>query len=272
VALVSVVVSFVLVKKNGGRLPVETIRKTLSGFDTKTVVFLSDENCVVDQAWMDAIVEGFGYNLILRQYACGLQGPRMTPILEWAEERSFAHPVWAVMPLGFGTEMMRTPCAHGSTSQSTWSVGATTQSMASWNASRGLRWTFIGNVKGARKKALSAFNNVHPNMHGVASKRGVAFAYGNSDFVVSPRGEVNLDCFRHYEASALGAIPIVVANATELDMTFSGIGSASRPPWLFADSWEDAKRMVRSYTIRDEPILIDHADRPTVRPPVEHRH
>jgi hypothetical protein len=30
--------------------------------------------------------------------------------------------------------------------------------------------------------------------------------------------------------------------------------------------------MVRSYTIRDEPILLDHTDRPTVRPSFEHRH
>jgi hypothetical protein len=245
VALVSVVVSFVQVEKDGGRLPVEMIRKTLSGFDTKTVVFLSDEKCVVDQAWMDAIVEGFGYNLILRQYACGLQGARMTPILEWAKERSFAHPVWAVMPLGFGKEVMRTRCVRGSSYQSTWSVGAASQNMVAWNTSRSLRWSFIGSMKGSRLKALSAFKTINPNLHGFASKQGVAFAYANSDFVVSPRGEVNLDCFRHYEASALGAIPIVVANATELDATFSGIGSASRPPWLFADSWEDAKWMVR---------------------------
>ena len=92
--------------------------------------------------------------------------------------------------------------------------------------------------------ALAEMGQVHPNLVGSASKASVAFAYGNSDFVVSPRGEINLDCFRHYEASALGAIPVVVANTTELDHTFRGIGSASRPPWLFAETWEDAKWMV----------------------------
>ena len=143
--------------------------------------------------------------------------------------------------------MFRAPCSqHAGTghSQTTWSAGAAALSMQSWDTSRALRWTFLGTLKGSRKKALATMTSVHPNMVGTASKDAVAFAYGNSDFVVSPRGEINLDCFRHYEASALGAIPIVVANATELDYSFRGIGSASRPPWLFANTWGDAKGMV----------------------------
>ena len=64
----SVMVSHVHMLQDGGRLPVQFVRQILSGFDTKAVILLSDERCTIDKARMDAIVKGFGYNLILRQY------------------------------------------------------------------------------------------------------------------------------------------------------------------------------------------------------------
>lgn len=51
-------------------------------------------------------------------------------------------------------------------------------------------------------------------------------------------------CLHVFKASALGAIPVVVGDDDELDLTFKGIGGSSRPPWLFAPTWEDAAKMV----------------------------
>lgn len=47
-----------------------------------------------------------------------------------------------------------------------------------------------------------------------------------------------------FQASALGAIPVIVGDDAEIDSTFKGIGGSSRPPWLYAATWEDAAEMV----------------------------
>ncbi len=59
--------------------------------------------------------------------------------------------------------------------------------------------------------------------------------YQNCIFVPSPRGNIRLDCFRLYEASIAGAIPVVAASKEEIADTFC---KEESPPWIFADTWK----------------------------------
>jgi hypothetical protein len=61
--------------------------------------------------------------------------------------------------------------------------------------------------------------------------------YKNTIFVPSPRGNVRLDCFRHYEATLSGAIPVVAGDRSEIVDTFCKEGD---PPWIIGDTWEHA--------------------------------
>jgi hypothetical protein len=57
-----------------------------------------------------------------------------------------------------------------------------------------------------------------------------------------------MDCFRLYEASSTGAIPVLVTSQTEFDTTFK---YETNPGWLRADSWTEAREMVRSLLYED---------------------
>ena len=61
--------------------------------------------------------------------------------------------------------------------------------------------------------------------------------YSDSIFVPNCRGNVTMDCFRTYEASACGAIPVVVGNINELMITYA---KEQCPPWIFSNNWSDA--------------------------------
>lgn len=62
--------------------------------------------------------------------------------------------------------------------------------------------------------------------------------YSNSIFVVIGRGNVNLDCFRIYEAMAAGSIPVIVGSMDEINRTF--YYNNNKPPAIYAETWEDA--------------------------------
>lgn len=182
-----------------------------------------------------AIVEGFGYTVLFRQYVCGGRGH---PLPDGA--------VVQPIPLGYGTEMMNVDDKCATTTGSGSRVVASFHLSAA-NDTRVLRWAFLGTERANRRDALRLFRSWEPHRAGQGSKTAVAFAYSNADFVLSPRGNENLDCFRSYEASAFGAIPIVVGDEDELHKTFTGLGpgGVGRPPWLFVRSWEEALTICR---------------------------
>ena len=62
--------------------------------------------------------------------------------------------------------------------------------------------------------------------------------YSNSIFVIIGRGNVSLDCFRIYEAIVAGAIPVVVGDINEIEITFNYNNNI--PPFIYEDSWENA--------------------------------
>ena len=106
--------------------------------------------------------------------------------------------------------------------------------------SRSYDWSFIGALKQDRSRMIAAFSCSLPRSyvsHNDSAKRTFEI-YKDSIFVPNGRGFVVLDCFRLYEASLAGAIPVVVGSESEIAETFQF--EAELPPWIFERDWNTA--------------------------------
>ena len=99
-------------------------------------------------------------------------------------------------------------------------------------------WSFIGSIRQNRVNMISVMSQISPFIVSSGlSPTEMKDIYRNSVFVTNERGWCVLDCFRLYEASLCGAIPVVVGNINEINATFM---KHDNPPWLFCTSWEAA--------------------------------
>lgn len=114
-------------------------------------------------------------------------------------------------------------------------------------------WSFIGTVKGDRVEMLERFSKLNGISKYTQTVDEVIETYSESIFVPCGRGNSSLDCFRLYEASACGAIPIVVGSYNEYSNTFKYENS---PPWIFADTWEEAFKYINYLLDNPEKINI----------------
>jgi hypothetical protein len=99
-------------------------------------------------------------------------------------------------------------------------------------------WSFIGQIKSDRNEMLNTFSQLP--LHYVSNqvpKKRMCEIYSQSYFVPCGRGNSSLDCFRLYEASMNGSIPVVVGPKDELEHTFK---YEDNPPWVFAQTWNEA--------------------------------
>jgi len=107
-------------------------------------------------------------------------------------------------------------------------------------------WSFIGKIKQDRKSMVDIFKYANLGEFFIGNnmnKQEMYEIYCNSIFIPNGRGNVSLDCFRLYEASVAGAIPIIVGNKNEIDITFKFNGN--KPPWVYATDWNDAINICR---------------------------
>ncbi len=99
-------------------------------------------------------------------------------------------------------------------------------------------WSFIGEMKSDRWDLVNSFNSIDGGFYGSGlTKSEMTNIYLNSVFAPSGRGNSSLNCFRLYETSLMGCIPVVVGSKEELDITFM---YEENPPWIFSDTWENA--------------------------------
>lgn len=119
-------------------------------------------------------------------------------------------------------------------------------------------WSFVGKIKDDqfyyydfefskwlpttdRGKMIELFSLDIPNYFFAESgidKNQLVNLYNDSIFVPCGRGNTSLNCFRNYEATICGAIPVVVSKfPEEYDIVFKFF---EKPPWIFSNSWEDA--------------------------------
>ena len=78
--------------------------------------------------------------------------------------------------------------------------------------------------------------------------------YSDSIFVPIGRGNQSLDCFRLYEAMVSGAIPVIVGDINEINMTFQYDGNM--PSFLYAPTWTDAVSACKQMIKTNFPLLI----------------
>jgi len=119
-------------------------------------------------------------------------------------------------------------------------------------------WSFVGKIKDDqfyyydfdsskwlpttdRTKMIELFSLSIPNYFFAESgidKKQLVDLYNNSIFVPCGRGNTSLNCFRNYESTICGAIPVVVSKfPDEFDIAFKFF---EKPPWIFSNCWEDA--------------------------------
>ena len=111
---------------------------------------------------------------------------------------------------------------------------------------RKYKWAFIGDFlkNNERKSMVKTISSIKPFKLGKANPTEMKNIYMNSIFIPSTRGWVNLDCFRLYEATVCGSIPILVGPKNECDYL---IKSQNNPPWLSFNNWKDAKFYMENY-------------------------
>jgi hypothetical protein len=112
-------------------------------------------------------------------------------------------------------------------------------------------WTHFGYLKSDRYEMLNCFSDIHTHYSasGIPTNE-VRDYYLNSIFVPCGRGNISLNCYRLYEASMVGAIPVVVASKEEFDVTFK---YEENPPWLRFESWQEASKECK--------ILLEQKDK-----------
>lgn len=100
------------------------------------------------------------------------------------------------------------------------------------------KWSFIGSLKQDRQEMVTKFKTIQPNIYSNELQASdMREIYRKSIFVLNGRGNVRLDCFRLYEASACGAIPIVVGCKKEIKETFKHMQCKY---WLYFENWDEA--------------------------------
>lgn len=118
---------------------------------------------------------------------------------------------------------------------------------------RNYRWSFVGDMKNDRWEMLEQFNKIDNNFVACGiDKSQMMEVYLNSIFVPCGRGNSSLNCFRLYEASMSGCIPVVVGSEKELELTFK---YEENPPWIFAETWKDAVEICK--TLLDQKDILE---------------
>ncbi len=115
-------------------------------------------------------------------------------------------------------------------------------------------WSWCGQFKSDRYEMIEEFKKIEKYKYSDNLERSeIADLYNNSIFVPCGRGNFVLDCFRLYEASSCGAIPVVVGSIEEIETTFK---YEENPPWIFAETWEKA-RIACETLLNNKTILQD---------------
>jgi len=114
---------------------------------------------------------------------------------------------------------------------------------------REINCSFVGAFKSDRLHMSNVFqkNMVNTKIHFVENKwkidllaynpEDIFNIYNNSIFVINGKGNINLDCFRIYEAIVAGAIPVIVGSKDEVN---NRLNYNSIPPLICSDTWENA--------------------------------
>ena len=116
-----------------------------------------------------------------------------------------------------------------------------------------LKWSWFGEIKSDRIQMLNQFRQLTSYLIGNSlPKEVMCKIYSESMFVPCGRGNSSLDCYRLYEASMNGAIPVIVGSKEEIESTFK---YEENPPWIFAETWNEAVEKCMSTEINSQSVI-----------------
>ena len=187
---------------------------------------LSDEACQCPPEFLREVYPRF--RLVLRQHAC------REALQDFFDEVGNV----VVMPLGYGSNF-----TGGQPAMQVIDAVSMTR-----GHERPYKWSFQGGRKWDREEGLRVFSDLEPNFAGIQGHIGkweLFSLYHESLLVLSGRGDQQADCFRHYEASIAGAIPVVVSPLPLILDSFSSYRDGLLPPWIFAETWEEARELAQ---------------------------
>ncbi|KAK1863354.1 hypothetical protein I4F81_005912 [Pyropia yezoensis] len=198
-------------------------------------VFCSDERGQV--GWAHAAMMAHSATT-LRQYAVYTYNNASTE--GWGDRggRGGHHRTSHAIPLGYMAGMFDS----NYTARRRAAANATTLA-----SQRRYAWAFPSKLLGKdREPMLAAFRSWAgvPYTVGPRSVQATRVAYESAAFVPNSHGNVVLDCFRLYEASMAGAIPVLVASSSEFRTNFGALPEL--PPWVVAPDWPAALAAVRA--------------------------
>lgn len=122
-----------------------------------------------------------------------------------------------------------------------------------FNIPKKLKWSWFGEIKNDRIQMLNQFRQLTSYLIGNSlPKEVMCKIYSESMFVPCGRGNSSLDCYRLYEASMNGAIPVVVGSKEEIESTFK---YEENPPWIFAETWNEAVEKCMSTEINSQSVI-----------------
>ena len=118
---------------------------------------------------------------------------------------------------------------------------------------KNLKWSFFGSIKTDREEMISKFRKLNPYLIGNSlPKELMCKIYSKSIFVPCGRGNSSLDCFRLYETSMNGAVPVVVGSQEEIESTFK---YEENPPWVFVESWSEAVEKCADIVVDSKDVV-----------------
>ena len=111
-------------------------------------------------------------------------------------------------------------------------------------STRPMKWGFVGSVKADRQDMLRSMQTLMPYLWLTnVSRDRVGETYRKCVFAPWGRGNVSLNCFRLYEATACGALPVIVGKRQEVDALLESQGF---PPWLVFGTWAEAAKACKA--------------------------
>ena len=150
------------------------------------------------------------------------------------------------IPLGYNINIV------SSSSINLTSFKKTREREFSWGFIGGVVWKHL--VKWDRLNGIKTFHSILPDKSYCSSNiptNELGKYYSNTIFSPSGRGNGSIECFRHYELGLFGVIPVVVGGDAEIYSTFT---YPELPPWIFADTWENAANKCKYLLERPDEI------------------
>jgi len=120
---------------------------------------------------------------------------------------------------------------------------------------RKYKWCFSGTKKGMREKMLNQLSDIQPNFNQPTIPFESTDMFNNSKYAFCPPGNINIECFRIYEAMYNGCIPIIISDLDKIN-NFKTMFEIELPCY-FAQNIDEMKKIINNVS-DDELQLIQY--------------